>query len=67
MSALESRATTLTRDATSAPISAKASESIARWTAFRREGEYWSIAYDGDAFRLRDTRSGSGTRRVFAT
>jgi hypothetical protein len=30
MSALESRATTLARDATSAPISAKASEPIAR-------------------------------------
>jgi Cdc6-like AAA superfamily ATPase len=56
MSALESRATTLARDATSAPISAKASEPIARWTAFRREGEYWSIAYDGDAFRLRDSK-----------
>jgi hypothetical protein len=56
MSALESRATTLARDATSAPIRAKASEPIARWTAFRREGEYWSIAYDGDAFRLRDSK-----------
>ena len=23
---------------------------------FRREGEYWSIAFDGDAFRLRDSK-----------
>jgi hypothetical protein len=24
--------------------------------AFRREGEYWSIVFDGDAFRLRDSK-----------
>lgn len=24
--------------------------------AFRREGEYWSIGFDGDAFRLRDSK-----------
>jgi hypothetical protein len=23
---------------------------------FRREGEYWSIAFDGQAFRLKDTK-----------
>jgi hypothetical protein len=56
MSALESRATTLARDATSAPIRARASEPIAHSTVFRREGEYWSIAYEGDAFRLRDSK-----------
>jgi tetratricopeptide (TPR) repeat protein len=25
-------------------------------TVFRREGEYWSIAFEGDAFRLKDTK-----------
>lgn len=25
-------------------------------TVFRREGEYWSVAFEGDAFRLRDTK-----------
>ena len=29
----------------------RAAESV-----FRREGEYWSIAYEGEAFRLRDTK-----------
>lgn len=27
-----------------------------RPSIFRREGEYWSIAFDGDAFRLRDSK-----------
>jgi tetratricopeptide (TPR) repeat protein len=35
--------------APSAPRSAEAAR-------FRREGEYWSIVYDGDAFRLRDSK-----------
>jgi len=25
-------------------------------TVFRREGEYWAVAYEGDAFRLRDSK-----------
>jgi tetratricopeptide (TPR) repeat protein len=25
-------------------------------SSFRREGEYWSVAFDGDAFRLRDSK-----------
>jgi hypothetical protein len=35
-----------------------ASESIspARPSLFRREGEYWAIAYGGDAFRLKDSK-----------
>jgi tetratricopeptide (TPR) repeat protein len=32
-------------------------------SVFRREGEYWSVAYEGDAFRLRDTK---GLRYVAA-
>jgi hypothetical protein len=34
------------------------SESIspARPSLFRREGEYWAIAYEGDAFRLKDSK-----------
>lgn len=27
-----------------------------RATVFRREGEYWSIAYEGDVFRLKDAK-----------
>ena len=29
---------------------------------FRREGEYWSMAFDGDAFRLRDSKGVATSR-----
>jgi tetratricopeptide (TPR) repeat protein len=34
----------------------KAVEGTAPWPVFRREGEYWSIAFAGEAFRLKDLR-----------
>jgi tetratricopeptide (TPR) repeat protein len=33
----------------------KAAEGTAGWPVFRREGEYWSIAFAGEAFRLKDS------------
>jgi tetratricopeptide (TPR) repeat protein len=40
-----------------APLSrAKATEDTAPWPVFRREGEYWSIAFAGEAFRLKDVK-----------
>jgi tetratricopeptide (TPR) repeat protein len=35
---------------------AKAAEGTAPWPVFRREGEYWSIAFAGEAFRLKDVK-----------
>jgi tetratricopeptide (TPR) repeat protein len=35
---------------------AKAAEDTAQWPVFRREGEYWSIAFAGEAFRLKDVK-----------
>jgi tetratricopeptide (TPR) repeat protein len=35
---------------------AKAVEGTASWPVFRREGEYWSIAFAGEAFRLKDVK-----------
>jgi hypothetical protein len=29
---------------------------VTSWSVFRREGEYWSIVFAGDAFRLKDVR-----------
>jgi len=34
----------------------KAAEGTAPWPVFRREGEYWSIAFAGEAFRLKDVK-----------
>jgi tetratricopeptide (TPR) repeat protein len=34
----------------------KAAEGTAPWPVFRREGEYWSIAFARDAFRLKDIK-----------
>jgi tetratricopeptide (TPR) repeat protein len=40
-----------------APLpAAKPAEHTAQWPVFRREGEYWSIAFAGDAFRLKDVK-----------
>jgi len=38
------------------PRSAQAADGIASWSVCRREGEYWSIAFAGQAFRLKDVR-----------
>src|SRR5262249_43471655 len=35
---------------------ANAAEDTAQWPVFRREGEYWSIAFAGEAFRLKDVK-----------
>ena len=40
-----------------APLSAApAAEGATLWSMCRREGEYWSIAFAGEAFRLKDVR-----------
>jgi len=40
-----------------APLpAAPAADSATSWSVFRREGEYWSIAFAGQAFRLKDVK-----------
>jgi tetratricopeptide (TPR) repeat protein len=40
-----------------APLpAAPAAESATSWSVCRREGEYWSIAFAGEAFRLKDVK-----------
>jgi hypothetical protein len=58
MSALEVRATTLAKDAASrlGRTTVKTPEPMASPTVLRREGEYWSIAYEGDTFALKDSK-----------
>ena len=36
-------------------------------SVFRREGEYWSLAYEGDAFRLKDSRGLRYLARLLAS
>ncbi len=38
------------------PRSARAADGIASWSVCRREGEYWSIAFAGQGFRLKDVK-----------
>jgi hypothetical protein len=38
------------------PRAARAADGIASWPACRREGEYWPIAFAGEAFRLKDVK-----------
>jgi tetratricopeptide (TPR) repeat protein len=38
------------------PRAARAADGIASWSVCRREGEYWSIAFAGQAFRLKDVK-----------
>jgi len=38
------------------PLLARAADGVASWSVCRREGEYWSIAFAGQAFRLKDVR-----------
>jgi tetratricopeptide (TPR) repeat protein len=57
LAALETRTTTLPRDGTRRAVRVpKSPAPIARPTLFRREGEYWSIAYEQDSFRLKDSK-----------
>ncbi len=51
MPALAARLTALQETGT-----AEAPTPAPRAAVFRREGEYWSIAFEGDAFRLRDSK-----------
>jgi tetratricopeptide (TPR) repeat protein len=59
MNALETRAAGLLEGAAAGPLLPAAVGSAAargRPSVFRAEGDYWSIAYEGDAFRLRDLK-----------
>jgi len=38
------------------PVAARAADGVASWAVCRREGEYWSIAFAGEAFRLKDVK-----------
>jgi hypothetical protein len=38
------------------PVTAKAADGVASWSVCRREGEYWSITFAGQAFRLKDVK-----------
>ena len=38
------------------PVAARAADGVASWSVCRREGEYWSIAFAGQAFRLKDVK-----------
>jgi len=44
------------RLASRAPVASSTSREIARPGIFRREGEYWSIGFEGDEFRLRNSK-----------
>ncbi len=58
MTALEARTKTLAKGATRRRVAdpPKTAVQIASATVFRRDGEYWSIAYERDVFRLRDSK-----------
>lgn len=51
----------------SAARSAQTSEVVGRASVFRQEGEYWFIVYEGDAFRLRDTKGLRYLARLLAS
>jgi tetratricopeptide (TPR) repeat protein len=38
------------------PRQARAADGVASWPVCRREGEYWSIAFAGQGFRLKDVK-----------
>jgi len=38
------------------PTGAQAADGTASWPVFRQEGEYWSIAFAGQGFRLKDVK-----------
>jgi tetratricopeptide (TPR) repeat protein len=68
MSALEAQVTSLAKDAATGPVrvTPKTPAPSANPAAFRREGEYWSIAYEGGAFRLKDSKGLRYLARVLA-
>jgi hypothetical protein len=49
------------------PVESVPSEIAARSAEFRREGEYWSIAFERDAFRIRDSRGMRHLARLLRT
>jgi tetratricopeptide (TPR) repeat protein len=53
MTTLEAR---LIRQVEMAPAAPREAATVQRRSAFRREGEYWTIAFEGDAFRLHDSK-----------
>lgn len=53
MTALEAKVEPLVTPTADAPASLE--PATGRWV-FRREGEYWSVAFEGDAFRLHDSK-----------
>jgi hypothetical protein len=53
MPALMARGSSLAEDGGVEPSVARGEH---RASVFRREGEYWSIAFEGDSFRLRDSK-----------
>jgi AAA ATPase domain len=64
---LAARAASVARELGMATIAARAealagggvrrgAAKVLRPSVFRREGEYWAIAYEGDAFRLKDSK-----------
>ena len=65
MSALAQRAETALRDLGAAEPAGRPA-SAAHPSVFRREGEYWSIAYQGRRVRLRDTKGLAYIHRLLA-
>jgi tetratricopeptide (TPR) repeat protein len=63
MQALAGRITALGATRTGAVPPAPSAAAAA---TFRREGEYWSIMFDGDAFRLRDAKGLAHLARLLA-
>jgi tetratricopeptide (TPR) repeat protein len=56
MSMLEARAQTLAKRVPSRATPVPPKMPTASSSVFRREGEYWSVAYESDAFRLKDSK-----------
>jgi AAA ATPase domain len=53
---LEREIRELRPDVEAASVQASEIQGARMSAVFRREGEYWSIAFDGDAFRLKDSK-----------
>ncbi len=58
MVALEGKVNSLLEEMGQVPVAASRlpEAGASRPSIFRREGEYWSVAFEGDAFRLKDSR-----------
>jgi hypothetical protein len=65
---LEGRARTLAKRVASrrAGVPRKTATQMASPTVFQRDGEYWSIAYERDAFRLKDSKGLRYVARLLA-